>query len=366
MAFLDKNFRTLQKFAPHLDPSGGEATTYDELLHCVNGGSGVNYFENIEAMNDAESLPRLFIKIYFYVQRGNLYRLFSDLGKGLADLTKARLILTQGCRSNVLTDVHHQNLEARINMVLANIIRKRDGWGSTELEDLFQALEFTAVRDVGLRRYARFQRVTRLLHLAYAQRRTGHLLGASSSAAAGSSPAPSLSHGETVALRDLDFLEREYVKALEDWRCEYGEDDEKTLQLWMQLQHIKFDKVKWMAKLGVLTDAQALDEYKIMLVEQRKKLGDSNRNTINLMRKVARMLIAPAEKAGATGSKRIQGSVGAVSAENMSEAKRYIDIARQHALDKEWARRKLAPVIELYEAAKKPEEGGPPKKKSKV
>ena len=171
-AFLNKNLRTLQEFAPQLDPSGGEAKTYDELLQCVNGGASVDFFEDIEAMNEALSLPRLFIKIYMYIQRGNLYHLFGDHDNGIADLTKARLMLVQGRNSNALSDAHCQNLESRIKLVQANIIRVRDGWDSEELEDLLQALEYTAVQDDGLRRYARFQRVTRILHLAYAERKS--------------------------------------------------------------------------------------------------------------------------------------------------------------------------------------------------
>ena len=48
-AFLNKNLRTLQEFAPQLDPSGGEAKTYDDLLQCVNGGASVDFFEDIES-----------------------------------------------------------------------------------------------------------------------------------------------------------------------------------------------------------------------------------------------------------------------------------------------------------------------------
>lgn len=272
-----------------------------------------------------------------------------------------------------MTDEHCQNLEARIKMVQANILRMRDGWASQELEDLFQALEFTAVQDGGLRRFARFQRVTRMLHLAHAQRRTGHLLGAESSS---SSPSSSLSHGEKVALRDLDFIEQEYAKVWEKWKVEHGEDDEKSTQYWIHLQHVKFDKTKWMERLGAITKTQALDAYKIMLEEHRQKLGDTSCRTINLLRKVAKMLV---ELTVATGGG--DGDEGATRAENLARAKTYIDIARQHAVDKEWARRKLEPVIAMYGAAvaaaavsedenekeggEEGEEEGPPKKKPK-
>ena len=103
-------------------------------------------------------------------------------------------------------------------------------------------------------------------------------------------------------------------------------------------------------------------ECMLMLSEQRKILGDRNRHTINLMRKVARMLI----------EQTIGGaSEGATRAANLTEAKEYIDIALQHALDKDWSKRKLEPLLAMYEAAvakvqnMEVEDAGPPKKKQK-
>ena len=56
------------------------------------------------------------------------------------------------------------------------------------------------------------------------------------------------------------------------------------------------------------------------------------------MRKVARMLI----------EQTIGGASEGARAAILTEAKEYIDIALQHALDKDWSKRKLESLLAMY------------------
>ena len=61
-----------------------------------------------------------------------------DTLKGIEDLEKATDLWKQN--RNSMESSQSESLHLRITMVRANIIRRRDGWESEELEDLLQDL----------------------------------------------------------------------------------------------------------------------------------------------------------------------------------------------------------------------------------
>ena len=343
LAFLDQNFRILKEKAPHLDPSGGAANTYEELLQYVTGGSGQVYFQRVETMNNAESLPRVFIKIYMYIHRGNLYHLFGDHKRGLDDLQSASLLLAKVRESDTLIDVHIKDLDLRLNFIKANILKERDGWKNEELEDIFQMIEFTATCS-GLRDYAKCQRVVRKLNLAYLDRSDDKRV--------------EVSNEERTAMRALEFLETNYSNAWEngvnDHEMNDGDDvyDDERARLWVNLQRIQFEKIMWAIRLNIFTLKEGVTEFKRMVEGQRQYLGESNNYTIGIILEVAKLLLEHKD----------------IDAGSLAEAKNYIDYADRHALKNVWIGRKLEDVRKLYHETAASDAGsdGPPRKKKKT